>query len=185
MDILQDDLQELNSQLLLIASEPDSGEEMLKLLEASPAVSQRIAQASGNGLGTAIRCCAPLVAFNTPAEDLMASHPREWRSSPSTSIPEPLQELTLFALRFTQRLALAQPTVAQLQFNLSRVAAEGLARLPLKYLKPLSSRYGVLLRLRRPQHTQVWDRLLVGDSCPGPLGYRIAQQTALLTLGGN
>jgi hypothetical protein len=184
MDALQDDLQELNAQLLLIASDPESGEQALKLLDANAAVTQRITQAGPNGIGTAIRCCAPLITFHPFAEEMLAVDPREWRSSTAPTIPDSLQELSLFALRLAQRVALSQPTVAELHFNLSRVATEGLGRLALKHFKPLSRRYGLLLRLRKPQQAQIWERLLIGDSCPGPLGYRIAQQTALLTLGG-
>lgn len=185
MDALQDDIQDLNSQLLLIVSEPHEGAQILKLMEATPLVAQRIAQAGANGVGTAIRCRTPLVTFTALAEELLALDPRDWRGSGSMSVPQSLQDLTLYALRLAQRVAHVQPTVAELQFQLSRSSVEALARLPLKHLNPLCRRYGVLLRLRRAQQPQIWERLLIGDTCPGPLGFRIAQQTALLSLGNN
>src|SRR5688500_16093902 len=110
MDAVQDDIQHLNEQLLLIASDPESGEHILKLMQASTPVIQRIAAASASAIGTAIRCRIPLVTFTAALEDLAVLNPHEWRTglsmkTPATlETPAPLQELTHFALEFAHSL---------------------------------------------------------------------------------
>lgn len=183
MDALQADIQHLNEQLFLIAGEPTLGERALKLLEASPTVAQRVASASADAVGTAIRCGVPLVTFTSAVEELAILKPRDWRVGVASEVPMELQEFTRFALQFAQRLALLDSTVAQLHFGLTRMAAEGLTRLGVMHLLQMSRRHGVMLRLRLGDQLQVWDRLLIGERCRGPRAYRISQQAALLSLG--
>lgn len=185
MDALQDDIQHLNEQLLMIASDAESGERMLKLMQATAPVIQRIAQAGSNAVGTAIRCRIPLVTFTPVLENLAVLDPRIWRANTAVEIPEPLQALTHFTLEFAHNLVREHPTVAQMYFGLSRLAADGLGRLALKHILSLSRRHGVLLRLRAGDQPQLWDRLLIGERCSGPRAYRISQQMALLSLGAD
>jgi len=183
VDSLQDDIQHLNEQLLLIASDPELGERTLKMLLASAPIIQRIVAASSNAVSTAIRCRIPLVTFTAALEDLAVLNPRAWRANSAVEIPVALQELTHFALEFAHDLVRAHPTVARMYFGLSRLAADGLGGLALKHLLTLSRRHGVLLRLRAADQPQLWDRLLIGERCSGPRAYRISQQMALLSLG--
>lgn len=185
MNTTNEDIAYLNAEVLLLASDPEEGERILRLLGAHPNVIKRIAAAGSKAVGTAIRCGVPLVTFAPRFDDLLSLPATELRGASKQEIPEALRELTTTALHVAQRMALIDRTVAQLHFGFTPRVCETLRSLSISRLLRLSERYGVLLRLRTPEKPQVWERLLIGDRCSGPRGFRISQQAGLLSLGND
>lgn len=185
MEALNEDVVHLNSQLLLLASDPEEGEAMMRLLGASPLVIQRITRAGSKAVGTAIRCGVPLVTFVSKLEEVLVASGGEMTGVASRSVPAALRDLTRDTLHMAQRLAFVDRTVAQLHFGFTPRACEGLTRLSVARIARLTQRHGVLIKLRAADKAQVWDRLLIGDRYSGPSGYRISQQAALLSLGND
>lgn len=183
MDTTSEDIAYLNSEVLLLASDPEQGERVLRLLGAHPNVIKRIAEAGSKAVGTAIRCGVPLVTFSPRLDHLLNPPVAGLHGSSMQEIPEALRGLTTTALHVAQRLALIDRTVAQLHFGLTPRGCETLGSLSINRLIRLSERHGVLLRLRTPEKPQVWERLLIGDRCSGPRGFRVSQQAGLLSLG--
>lgn len=176
---IEEDVAKLNSELLLLASDPDDGNSVLRLLGAQPNVITRIAAAGSKGVGTAIRCGVPLVTFVPKLEELLAARVADVHESNSQEVPTAVRELTRMTLQVAQRVALIDRTLAQLHFGFTARALDGLAGLSMTRLLRLADRHGVLLRLRASDKTRMWDRLLIGDRSPGPRGYRFSHQTAL------
>jgi hypothetical protein len=183
MDTTNEDITFLNSEVLLLASDPEAGERILRLLGAHPNVIKRIAAAGSRAVGTAIRCGVPLVTFVPRLDELLGLPVGDLHGHTNQEIPAPLRKLTTTALHVAQRLALIDRTVAQLHFGFTPRMCESLKSLSISRLMHLSERHGVLLRLRTPERPHVWDRLLIGDRCGGPRGFRISQQAGLLSLG--
>lgn len=183
MDTTNEDIAFLNSEVLLLASDPEEGERILRLLGAHPNVIKRIAAAGSKAVGTAIRCGVPLVTFVPLLDELLGLPAVVLHGRTHHEVPAPLRRLTTTALHVAQRLALIDRTVAQLHFGFTPRMCESLKSLGISRLMHLSERHGVLLRLRTPEKPQVWDRLLIGDRCTGPRGFRISQQAGLLSLG--
>lgn len=183
MDTTSEDISYLNSEVLLLVSDPEEGERILRLLGAHPNVIKRIAAAGSKSVGTAIRCGVPLVTFAPRLDELLSLPSTELHGVSKQEIPAGLRMLTTTALHVAQRLALIDRTVAQLHFGFTPRVCEIFKSLSISRLLHLSERHGVLLRLRTPEKAQVWDRLLIGDRCGGPRGFRISQQAGLLSLG--
>lgn len=179
---IDEDITYLNSEVLLAASDPDEGERTLRLLGAHPNVINRIATAGSKGVGTAIRCRVPLVTLAPRVEELLNGSSLEHRSVHATEGSEAVQQLTRTALQVAQRVALTDRTLAQLHFDISSRTCERLVELSVARLLRLNERHGILLRLRTPEKPQVWDRLLIGDRCNDPRGFRISQQRILMSL---
>ncbi len=185
MDAIDEDVAHLNSQVLLLASDPDEGDRLMQLLGAHPLVIKRIAAAGSKAVGTAIRCGVPLVTFSSRLEEALLTQASESGGSAGRDVPMSLRALARDTLQMAQRLAFIDRTVAQLHFGLTTRACEGLMRLSVHRMVRLTERHGVLLTLRAAEKVKVWDRLLIGDRCSGPLGFRISQQAALLSLGND
>jgi hypothetical protein len=183
MDAIEEDVAHLNSEVLLIASDPAHGERILRLLGAHPNVIGRIASAGSKAVGTAIRCGVPLVTFTRKLDELLSAPSTDVHGSHAHDLPGSVKELTRTALHVAHRVALIDRTVAQLHFGFTPRACEALINLSVSRLLRLGDRHGLLLRLRTPDKVQVWERLLIGDRCTGPRGFRISQQAALLSLG--
>jgi hypothetical protein len=182
MDALNEDVAHLNSQVLLLASDPEDGDRTMRLLGAHPMVIKRIATAGSKAVGTAIRCGVPLVTFARSLEEVMGQS-AESKGTAARDVPLSLRVLSRDTLHVAQRLALIDRTVAQLHFGLTPRACESLMNLSVHRIARITERQGVLLTLRAAEKVKVWDRLLIGDRCAGPRGFRISQQTALLSLG--
>lgn len=183
MDTTNEDIAFLNSQVLLLASDPREGRRILCLLGARPNVIKRIAAAGSKAVGTAIRCGVPLVTFGSRLDALLGPPAADLRDPSKQDTPASLRQLTTNALHVAQRLALIDRTAAQLHFGFAPCVCEALRSLSIARLMHLSEQHGLLLRLRTPEKPQVWDRLLIGDRCSGPRGFRISQQAGLLSLG--
>jgi len=183
MDAIEEDVAYLNSEVLLIASDPEHGERILRLLGAHPNVVGRIASAGSKAVGTAIRCGVPLVTFTRKLDELLSAPSTDVHGPHAHDLPGSIRDLTRIALHVAHRLALIDRTVAQLHFGFTPRACEALMNLSVSRLLRLGDRHGLLLRLRTPDKVQVWERLLIGDRCTGPRGFRISQQAALLSLG--
>jgi len=181
MDTTLEDFSYLNAQVLLLASDPQQGTRILRLLGAHPTVIKRIASAGSKAVGIAIRCGVPLVTF-APRLDALVSLPDAELHPAAHDMPAPLQSLTATALHVAQHVALIDRTVAQTHFGLTPRVCEGLKSLSARRLQQLSERHGVLLCLRKAEKVKSWDRLLIGDRCSGPRGYRISQGMGLITL---
>lgn len=185
MQALNEDVVHLNSQLLLLASDPEEGEGIMRQLGAHPLVIKRIANAGAKAVGTAIRCGVPLVTFASKLEEALIARGAELDGIAGRDAPDALRTLARDTLQMAQRLAFIDRTVAQLHFGFTPRACEGLTRLSVSRMTRLTQRQGALLRLRAADKVHVWDRLLIGDRCSGPRGFRISQQAALLSLGND
>ena len=183
MDAIEEDVAYLNSEVLLIASDPEHGERILRLLGTHPNVVGRIASAGSKAVGTAIRCGVPLVTFTKRLDALLCAPSSDLPGSFATDLPGSLKELTRTALHVAHRSVFIDRTVAQLHFGFTPRVCEALMNLSVSRLLRLGDRHGLLLKLRTPDKVQIWERLLIGDRCAGPRGFRISQQTALLSLG--
>lgn len=176
---LHDDIQHINEQLFLIASE--YGESVLRSMDASIPVARRIVEAGAGSIGTAIRCGVPLVVFNSVVEELALTDPQKWRGS-SAEVPEQLKDLTRFILEFAHDLVHVNRTIAQIYFGFGRLACDAYGRLGHRHLITLSQRHGVLLRLLGGQRPQDWERLFIGERVSGSIALQISQQTGLMML---
>jgi hypothetical protein len=185
MGALDEDVEYLNSEMLLLASDAGHGKRVLRLLGAHPNVIGRIASAGSKAVGTAIRCGVPLVTFTTKLDELLFAPLVEGHSSAVHEIPDSLRQLTRISLQVAHRVALIDRTVAQLHFGFTPRACDAMTNLSVSRLVRFCDRRGPLLRLRAPDNVQVWERLLIGDRCGGPRGIRISQQAALLSLGND
>lgn len=185
MDALDEDLTHLNSQVLLLASDPEEGNRLMHLLGAQPLVVKRIAAAGSKAVGTAIRCGVPLVTFASRFDEILMGQAGELGGSGARDLPMSLRVLTRDTLQMAQRLAFIDRTVAQLHFGLTARGCGELMGLSVYRMTRLAERQGVLLTLRAAERVRVWDRLLIGDRCSGPRGVRISQQAALLSLGND
>jgi hypothetical protein len=185
MEALNEDVVHLNSQVLLLASDPDEGDHILRVLGAHPLVIQRIASAGSKAVGTAIRCGIPLVTFTHRLEEVLINPAAELQAGAARQVPATIRALARDALHMAQRLAFIDRTVAQLHFDFTPRACEGLVRLSVSRMTRLIERQGVLIKLRAAEQVTVWDRLLIGDRYDGPRGFRISQQAALLSLGND
>lgn len=176
---IEEDVAKVNSEVLLLASDPEEGESTLRLLGAQPNVIARIASAGAKGVGTAIRCGVPLVVFVPKLEELLAMRVADVHEANAQQVPPAIKELTRLTLQVAQRAALIDRTLAQLHFGFTGRSLDGLIGLSMTRLLRLADRHGVLIRLRASDKTRLWDRLLIGDRSPGPRGYRFSHQTAL------
>lgn len=183
MDALGEDLEYLNSELLLLVSDPSGGKTMMRLLGAHPSVTQRIAAASPRAIGMAIRCRVPLVMFSRTLDELLAASAVSDVQSGVTLVPPRLKKLTEVTLQVAQRVALVDRTVAQVHFGFTPRACELLVNASVRRLERVASRNHVLLKMRLGEKVQFWDRLLIADRCSETLGRRLSQQAALQSLG--
>ena len=179
---IDEDITYLNAEVLLLASDPDEGERTLRLLGAHPNVINRIATAGSKGVSTAVRCRVPLVTLSPRLEELLNGSSLGHRSVHAPEASEAIQRLTRIALQVAQRVALTDRTLAQLHFGISSRTCERLVELSVARLRRLNERHGILLRIREAEKPQIWDRLLIGDRCNDPRGFRISQQRILMSL---
>jgi hypothetical protein len=180
---MRDDIQHLNSQLLLYACDSRNGDRLLTLLGAKKNIRTKMAAASARGLGTAIRCGVPLITMADNVEALILRDVHAWPRDTAGDVPAELKALTLESLQFARMTALRDPTLVQLYFWLSRPAAQRLARISLVQINLMSRRRTPLLQLRAQNNAVVWDRLMMGERCAEPMATRISQMTALQALG--
>lgn len=182
MDIL-DDFFFLNSELLLLASDPEKGRQFLRQLGAHPRVIKAIGVASQPGIKTALRCRVPLLTFTPELDELITLSEAELRATQPQDVPEPLRQLTTTALHVAHRLALADRLQAQEKFGFTPRQCERFMHLGIGRLMRIKDRRGLLVRLRAADRPVTWERLLIGDRFPDQRGFRIAQQAASLSLG--
>jgi hypothetical protein len=163
--------------------QPVRGPHLLQDLRAVDAVSTLIRDSTSAGRDTAIRCRFPLVLLSDVADGFALRHPHDWPAFNDTAaLSTEVRELSRLVWEVAWGASRLDMTLPQIQFGLSRPAAEGLRRLALRDLLTLSSCGTLMLRLRAHNQPIIWDRLLIGNRFDGPRAARIARHTAMMSM---
>lgn len=178
-----DDFHFLNSEVLLLATDPQRGRHFLKLLGAHPRVAHLLLTAGKNSILTALRCREPLVIFTPELDELINLSEAEIRATAPQQVPDELRRLTTIALHVAHRHAVADPVTAQAHFHFTLRQCERFMQIGIGRLTRLRDRRGVLLRLRGADKVKTWERILIGDKLPDARGVRAAQRAAMASLG--
>ena len=183
MESLNLDIEHINREFFALAMHPVRGPQLLQSLRATEAVATLIQESQPAGRETAIRCRLPLVLLSDVADDFALRHPHDWPAlQDAGTLPEEVRQLSRLVWEVAWGASRLDLTLPQIQFGLSRPAAEGLRRLALRDLLTLSNSASRLLCLRAPAQPLIWDRLLIGNRFDGPRAARIARHTAMMSM---
>lgn len=183
MESLNLDIEHINREFFELAMHQERGPHLLQDLRAIDTVVTLIRESKSAGRDTAIRCRFPLLLLSDVADGFALRHPHDWPAFNDANTPSnEVRELTRLVWEVAWGASRLDLTLPQIQFGLSRPAAEGLRRLALRDLLTLSSRGTLMLRMRAHNQLIIWDRLLIGNRFDGPRAARIARHTAMMSM---